>query len=62
MCVYTGDVRGAGTDANVFIIIFGDKGDTGERKLFNSETHRDKFERNQVSIFVVIILLNKDLF
>ena len=47
--VYTGDVRGGGTDANVFITIFGDQGDTGERKLHSSETHRDKFERNQVN-------------
>ena len=47
--VVTGDVRGAGTDANVFLIIFGDRGDSGERKLVKSETHRDKFERGQVS-------------
>ena len=25
----TGDVSGAGTDANVYIILFGDKGETG---------------------------------
>lgn len=47
--VYTGDVKGAGTDANVFLTVYGDKGDTGERKLSKSETHRDKFERGQVS-------------
>lgn len=46
--VYTGDVRGAGTDANVFLTIFGDKGDSGERKLYKSETHSNKFERGQV--------------
>ena len=46
--VYTGDVRGAGTDANVFLTIFGDRGDSGERKLHKSETNRDKFERGQV--------------
>ena len=46
--VYTGDVRGAGTDANVFINIYGSQGDSGERKLVDSETNRDKFERNQV--------------
>ena len=59
VCVYTGDVRGGGTDASVFITIFGDKGDTGERKLFNSETYKNKFERNQVSTIVDIILWNK---
>ena len=47
--VYTGDVRGAGTDANVFINMYGNQGDSGERKLAGSETHRDKFERNQVT-------------
>lgn len=47
--VYTGDVSGGGTDANVFLIIYGDKGDTGERKLHQSETNRDKFERGKVN-------------
>ena len=47
--VFTGDVSGGGTDANVFLTIFGDKGDTGERKLAKSETHTDKFERGNVS-------------
>ncbi|CAH1787210.1 unnamed protein product [Owenia fusiformis] len=51
--VYTGDIRGAGTDANVFLTIFGEKGDTGERKLVKSETNRDKFERNQVDKFTM---------
>ena len=31
--VYTGDKRGAGTDANVFINIFGDCGDTGGERV-----------------------------
>ncbi len=42
--VYTGDKRGAGTDANVFINIFGEHGNTGERKLDNN---RNNFERKQ---------------
>ena len=46
--VYTGDVRSAGTDANVFLTMFGENGDTGERPLSKSETHKDKFERGQV--------------
>ena len=49
--MHTGDVRGAGTDANVFIVLFGDRGDTGERKLHKSETYSNKFERGQVSIY-----------
>ena len=28
--VVTGDVRGAGTNANVYIILFGEEDDTGE--------------------------------
>ena len=48
MSVFTGDVRGGGTDANVFLTLFGYKGDSGERKLAKSETHRDKFEKGQV--------------
>ena len=31
--VYTGDVFGAGTDANCFISIHGEYGDTGDRAL-----------------------------
>lgn len=47
--VRTGDMFGAGTDASVFLTIFGDLGDTGERKLAKSENNKNKFERGQVS-------------
>lgn len=46
--VRTGDMYGAGTDANVFLTICGDLGDTGERKLARSETNKNKFERGMV--------------
>ena len=46
--VFTADKRRAGTDANVFINLIGENGDSGERPLAVSETHRDKFERGQV--------------
>ncbi|KAE8636810.1 hypothetical protein XENTR_v10003144 [Xenopus tropicalis] len=49
--VFTGDIYGSGTDANVFITIYGDLGDTGERKLSKSETNSNKFERGQVDKF-----------
>ncbi|XP_040192273.1 lipoxygenase homology domain-containing protein 1 [Rana temporaria] len=49
--VYTGDIYGAGTDANVFLTVYGDLGDTGERKLSKSETNKNKFERGQVDKF-----------
>ena len=42
--VYTGDKRGAGTDADVFVTLFGEGGDSGERKL---DTKRNNFERGQ---------------
>jgi len=51
--VYTGDKFGCGTDANVFCTIYGDKGDTGERELAHSETHKNKFERKQVDRFKI---------
>ena len=49
--MHTADIRSAGTDANVFVIIFGDKGDSGELSLKSSETYRDKFERGQTDTF-----------
>ena len=45
--VVTGDVWGAGTDANVFVNLYGEYGDTGERHLKDSD-NINKFERNQV--------------
>lgn len=46
--VYTGDKTGAGTDANVFVNITGEFGDTGERHL-NESNNVNKFERNKVT-------------
>lgn len=54
---FVGDVFQAGTDANVFITLSGDKGDSGERKLAKSDTHTNKFERNQVKHLVTKTLL-----
>ena len=42
--IFTGDKWGAGTDANVIITIFGEEGDSGEKKLDNSNNN---FERAQ---------------
>uniref|UniRef100_A0A3B4DKH5 PLAT domain-containing protein n=1 Tax=Pygocentrus nattereri TaxID=42514 RepID=A0A3B4DKH5_PYGNA len=49
----TGDMYGAGTDANVFLTIYGDLGDTGERKLSKSESSKNKFERGAVDKFSI---------
>uniref|UniRef100_A0A8C6JNJ0 Uncharacterized protein n=1 Tax=Melopsittacus undulatus TaxID=13146 RepID=A0A8C6JNJ0_MELUD len=51
--VFTGDIYGAGTDANVFLNMYGDLGDTGERKLSKSETNFNKFERGQEDTFTI---------
>ena len=45
MTVRTGDIRGAGTDANVYIQIFSRKGDTGRLPLTQSENTKNKFEK-----------------
>jgi len=46
--VYTGKKSGAGTDADVFLNIFGSQGDTGERFLTRSSTNKNKFEKGNV--------------
>lgn len=51
--VVTGDVRGAGTDANVFCILYGQNGDSGEHKLAKSETYSNKFERGHTDVFLI---------
>ena len=40
--MFTGNKRGGGTDANVYITLFGKEGDSAERKLDNS---LNNFER-----------------
>lgn len=55
----TGDVYGGGTDANVFLTIYGDQGDTGERKLRKSEANGNKFERGAVRKILVFSLFLK---
>jgi hypothetical protein len=49
--VFTGDVRYAGTDANVYIVLFGSKSDSGKLPLADSATNRNKFERAQMDEF-----------
>jgi hypothetical protein len=47
--VITGDRRGAGTDANVSITLYGDKGNSGQPKVL--QTAANNFERGIVNIF-----------
>lgn len=47
--VYTGDKRGAGTDANVHIILFGNEDKSEVFQLSQSSEHQNPFERGKVS-------------
>lgn len=49
--VITGDRRGAGTDANVSVVIYGDKGYSGQPKIL--QTGANNFERGATDIFGV---------
>jgi len=53
--VKTGDVRGAGTDANVHLIMFGENDDSGKIMLKDNTDNakRNKFERKSLDIFTV---------
>ena len=51
--VKTGDIRNAGTDANVFLQIFGAKDDTGRMRLKQSLNTSNKFERNRIDKFIL---------
>ncbi|XP_039768465.1 oxygen-regulated protein 1 [Ornithorhynchus anatinus] len=48
--VTTGELWNAGTEASVFISIYGEKGDTGSRKLFRSKNPK-AFLKGQTDIF-----------
>ena len=47
--VYTGDVFGAGTNANVSLTMYGENGESG--KLALRQSGRDLFERKQIDKF-----------
>lgn len=44
MDIFTGTMRGAGTDANIFVTLYGNKGTSGERRLDNDPAN---FERGR---------------
>ena len=48
--VWTSDMRGAGTDSNVFVTLYGDKGKTDEVPMGNAT---DNFEQGQLDKFKV---------
>lgn len=47
--VCTGDLRDAGTDASVYLCLYGDVGDTGERLLYNCKNNDEMFQKGNVS-------------
>ena len=51
VAVYTGNESGCGTNANVFLTIYGTTGDTGKRAL--TQKFRDLFERGQKDDFQI---------
>ncbi|KAG8570827.1 hypothetical protein GDO81_011437 [Engystomops pustulosus] len=51
--VHIGDHWGAETLANVYITLYGERGDSGARKLHKSSNPGDKFTRNKVDSFEV---------
>ncbi|CAO2594491.1 Lipoxygenase homology domain-containing protein 1, partial [Lemmus lemmus] len=51
--VCTGEIEGAGTDANVYLCLFGDVGDTGERLLYNCRNNTDLFEKGNADEFTI---------
>ncbi|NXU53866.1 LOXH1 protein, partial [Turnix velox] len=51
--VHVGDCWGAETFANVYITLYGKRGDTGVRKLHTSLVKGRKFQRNKVDSFLV---------
>ncbi|XP_062987373.1 oxygen-regulated protein 1 [Elgaria multicarinata webbii] len=63
--VYTGSNLGAETNSNVYITLFGNRGDSGKRKLQKSRTNNVKFQRDQTDVFfmtaVSLGVLNKIL-
>lgn len=49
--IVTGDLWNGGTEANVYIVIYGKRGDTGSRQLLRSNNPL-KFRKGQVWNFI----------
>jgi hypothetical protein len=59
--VHTGKKSSAGTNADVFVNLFGERGDTGERVLKKSQTNKNPFEKGKVDVFKVEAVTLKHL-
>jgi molybdopterin biosynthesis enzyme len=49
--IKTGDILKAGTDADVHLKIFGEKGDTDQIQLMTADNTTNKFERGRIDKF-----------
>ena len=56
--VKTSDVSGAGTDADVFVVLFGEYGDSDEVHLKDSDTNRKPFKHGQTDVFTASNVLD----
>ena len=53
LAIKTGDEKNSGTDANVWVQVYGDKGDTGQVQLKKSGIMENLFERGQTDYFTL---------
>ena len=53
MAVFTTRLISASDEFNVYITIYGEHGDTGQRHLHESVTYSDPFAANQIDVFFV---------
>lgn len=51
--VVTGDIKEAGTDSHVHIILYGEHADTGKVELKKSKEHSDPFQRGSTDSFTI---------
>ena len=49
LCILSSNIKIAGTDADVYVTVFGDQGDTGQKFLDNKL--ENNFERGKEDIF-----------
>lgn len=53
LAIKTGDEKNSGTEANVWVQVYGDKGDTGQVQLKKSGIMENLFERGQTDYFTL---------
>ncbi|KAI8774235.1 lipoxygenasey domain-containing protein 1 [Biomphalaria glabrata] len=51
--VHTSDITGADTEASIFITLLGERGDTGKRRLFVTQTEGKMFSQGKIDSFTI---------